>query len=74
MSSDPLPRPSSARRGLPGYAAGCPGFYVVNPRTNIAVAVHASRENAEADGASRDAAYPNDGLKLVVVEVSSRAF
>lgn len=58
------------RRGLNGYVAGVPGFYVVNPRTNIAVSAWATRESAEKDAATRDARYPDDQLKLAVVRIA----
>jgi len=58
------------KRGLPSYVRGDSGFYVVNPRTNIAVARHNGRLSAEADATHRNDRYPADPLKLVVVEVS----
>jgi hypothetical protein len=59
------------RRGINAYGAGLPGFYVVNPQTNIAVSRWDFREDAERDAAERDARYPEDRLKLIVVRVAS---
>jgi hypothetical protein len=59
------------RRGINAYVAELPGFYVVNPTTNIAVSGWPTHEEAERDIVARDARYPDDAVKLTVVRLPS---
>lgn len=54
------------RRGLYAYVAGLPGFYVVNPKTSIAVSRWDDQEDAERDAAERNAIPPPAPDPLIV--------
>lgn len=61
---------SGPRRGKHAYVAGLPGFYVVNPGTNIAVGAFLERQAAEQHVKKLEADYPFDHAALVIVELS----
>ena len=61
---------AAAERVLYAYENAHPGFYVVNPRTDLAVAgPYAWRDPAQAEADSRNATPPAASDSLVVVEV-----
>lgn len=57
------------RRGHKSYVAGLPGFYVVNPTTNIGSRRYSTRAAAEREIQRVYADYPRDHSELVVVEI-----